>query len=336
MNRFSRTASVVLIAGVFLSMAVAVLTIVKQGKAYDRKAPVWRILFSKQKAADKPGIVVLNVYGPIEISSGRSPFGGGSAAGSDSLVERLDAVGREKNIKAVVLRINSPGGTIGSVQEIYQKLRELRKGGLKIVASMADMAASGGYYIACAADRIVANPGTLTGSVGVIMADLNVSGLMERYGVRYTVIKSGSHKDIFSGFRPMKPQERAILQSMIDDSFRQFRDVVVASRKLGPRDAALISDGRVFTGRQAQKIGLVDDLGSLESAVRIAGKLCGLGEDPVVYEDTVSPWEEFFGGISSMFRGAPRGWQDLPGLQGLQGLPGRGMTGPSLRYQYVP
>jgi len=339
MNDFNRIASIILISAIGLSLAVGLVSIVKQGGSRARNVSELKSLISRYKTVDKPGVAIIDVYGPIEITSGRSAFGGGGGTGSDGLVKRLDKLSENKNIKALVLRVNSPGGTIASVQEIYRKLQELRGNGMKVVVSMADIAASGGYYIACASDKILANPGTLTGSVGVIMFDLNLSGLMEKYGVRYTVIKSGSHKDIMSSFRSMTSSERNILQSIINNSFRQFRDVVVRDRRLNSGSAALISDGRVFTGEQAKKIGLVDELGGLEDAVSLAGKLAGLGESPAVYEDQPAPWDAFFEGLSSMFRGrGPNAASDPNGLNGMNGLAAlNGMaTGLLLRYQYMP
>jgi len=166
-------------------------------------------------------------------------------------------------------------------QEIYEEVRKAvaKK---KVVVSMGSVAASGGYYIASPATRIVANPGTLTGSIGVIMEIPNIEGLMNKLGVKTEVIKSGSHKDIASIFRSMKKEEREILQNVLDNVHEQFIKAVADGRKMLFEDVKKIADGRVFTGEQALKVGLVDELGNLEDAVKTAAKISGIKGEPVV------------------------------------------------------
>jgi protease IV len=197
-----------------------------------------------------------------------------------TLDEMKDYV-KDSSIKAIVLRIDSPGGAVAPSQEIYEEVRKAiaKK---KIVVSMGSVAASGGYYIASPATRIIANPGTLTGSIGVIMEIPNVEGLMNKIGVKTEVIKSGRHKDMASVFRGIKKEEKEILQSVLDNVHEQFIMAVAEGRKMLHDDVARIADGRVFTGEQALKIGLVDELGNLEDAVKIAAKLSGVKGEPEV------------------------------------------------------
>jgi protease-4 len=198
----------------------------------------------------------------------------------DTLDELKDYV-RDSSIKAIVLRIDSPGGAVAPSQEIYEEVRKAiaKK---KIVVSMGSVAASGGYYIASPATKIIANPGTLTGSIGVIMEIPNMEGLMSKIGVKTEVIKSGQHKDMASVFRGIKKEEREILQNVLDNVHEQFIEAVADGRRMVRGDVKKIADGRIFTGEQALKIGLVDALGNLEDAEKTAAQLAGIKGEPVV------------------------------------------------------
>ena len=198
----------------------------------------------------------------------------------ETLDEVKDYV-KDSTIKAIVLRIDSPGGAVAPSQEIYEEVRKAvaKK---KIVVSMGSVAASGGYYVASPATRIVANPGTLTGSIGVIMEIPNLEGLMTKIGVKTEVIKSGRHKDIASVFRGIKKEDREILQDVLDNVHEQFIAAVAEGRKMVPDDVKKLADGRIFTGEQALKVGLVDELGNIEDAIRTAARLSGIKGEPVV------------------------------------------------------
>ncbi|MBI2875660.1 MAG: signal peptide peptidase SppA [Candidatus Tectomicrobia bacterium] len=206
----------------------------------------------------------------------------GVISDAEETVEQLRKFGENKSIRSIVLRIDSPGGGVVPSQEIYQKVQELRQQGKKIVASMGSTAASGGYYIACASDKIMANPGTITGSIGVIMAMANVEDLMKKVGYRSVVIKSGEHKDIGSPFRAISPQERRFLQGVLDDVHRQFVEAVARGRRMQLESVKKLADGRIFTGQQAKENGLVDELGSLSDAVSLAGRLGGIAGKPEI------------------------------------------------------
>lgn len=179
---------------------------------------------------------------------------------------RLRRALKDKHVKGVLLRIDSPGGTVATSQELYGCLRDFRRKGVPLVASLADLAASGGYYVASACDRIVAQPGSITGSIGVIINSFNLSALEGKLGIEPQVIKSGRFKDMGSPNRPMTSQERDILQALIQDSYTQFVDAVAESRRLDREKLRLIADGRLYSGKQALALGLVDELGGYEAA----------------------------------------------------------------------
>lgn len=204
---------------------------------------------------------------------------------SRDTIEELRKFRDNPSIKAIVLRIDSPGGGVVASQEIHSEVLKTRADGkAKVVTSMGNLAASGGYYIAAATDRIVANPGTLTGSIGVIMELANVQGLMEKVGVQSVVIKSGKHKDLASPFRTMSVEDRALLQGVLDDVHDQFIQAVAAGRAMKVEQVRDLADGRVFTGRQARTAQLVDELGDLQDAITLAGKMVGIAGEPRVVE----------------------------------------------------
>jgi len=200
-----------------------------------------------------------------------------------SIIEALEKHAQDDTVRAVVLRINSPGGTVVAAQEVFAAITRLREETNKaVVASMADVGASGGYYIACAADRIYANPGTITGSIGVIMEFPNVKELFAKIGVGATTIKSGEFKDTGSALRDMTSREREVLQELIDDVYGQFVQAVGMGRGMTPDAVREIADGRIFTGRQAHDLGLIDELGDLTSAIEAAAELGGIEGEPSV------------------------------------------------------
>ena len=207
----------------------------------------------------------------------------GAITTSEKIIEQIDNFKEDSSVKAIVLRVNSPGGGVSPSQEIYDEVKAAAA--VKpVVVSMGSVAASGGYYIAVPAHRILANPGTITGSIGVIMQFTNFEELLDKVGLKSQVVKSGLHKDIGSPVRPMSTADREILQSLIDDVYAQFVQAVAESRKMDPDAVRQLADGRIFTGRQALKAGLVDELGSYRDAIRVAAELAGIeGKPKVVY-----------------------------------------------------
>ncbi len=203
---------------------------------------------------------------------------------TEDIVRTLSEYRDDPAIRAVVLRINSPGGVVAPTQEIATAVRRLREAKKPVVASLGSVAASGGYYVAVAADRIYASPGTLTGSIGVVMQLANVEGLLKKVGVEYVVVKAGAYKDVGNFARPMTPEERRILQSLLDDVYDQFIGAVAEGRGLDPQTVRSFAEGRIYSGRQAQGLKMVDDLGGLDDAIDAAAKMAGLpGKPKVVY-----------------------------------------------------
>ncbi|HIC91475.1 MAG TPA: signal peptide peptidase SppA [Syntrophaceae bacterium] len=208
---------------------------------------------------------------------------------SRSAIDRIIKFKKDKTVKAIVLRIETPGGAVGPSQEIYQ---EVRKTGQvkKVVASMGSVAASGGYYIASAAHKIFANPGTITGSIGVVAEFSNIEELLKKIGLKTVIIKSGDFKDIGSPLREMTSEERELIKGLIDGVHKQFIRAVAEGRNL-PIDAVeRIADGRILTGEQAKELGLIDQLGNLQDAITLASKLAGIkGEPQVIYSEKKRP-----------------------------------------------
>ncbi|MBD2104503.1 signal peptide peptidase SppA [Leptolyngbya sp. FACHB-261] len=194
----------------------------------------------------------------------------------------------ERKFPALVLRIDSPGGTVGDSQEIYTAFKKLRDK-VKIVASFGNISASGGVYIGMGAPHIIANPGTITGSIGVILRGNNIERLLDRVGVSFKVIKSGPYKDILAFDRELTEPEKNILQDLIDVSYRQFVRTVAEARNLTEDAVRAFADGRIFTGEQALDLGVVDRLGTEEDARRWAAELAGLDPEKAKFVDLRSP-----------------------------------------------
>lgn len=230
----------------------------------------------------KEKVALVNVEGPI--------------LQAKHTVDEIKDYVKDKSIKAIVLRVDSPGGGVVPSQEIYEEVRKAAAQ-KKVIVSMGSVAASGGYYISAPASRIIANPGTITGSIGVIMEVPNIKGLMDKIGVKTEVIKSGKHKDIASVFREMGSEEKEIIQGVMNDVHEQFIKAVSDGRRIPIEDVRKIADGRIFSGNQAAKIGLVDEIGDLEYAIKAAAKMAGIkGEPDVVTKKEKSPLLELLNG----------------------------------------
>lgn len=222
---------------------------------------------------DRDGVVSGEAVGLVEVK--------GVIVDGQETVRQLREMKKDERVKAVVLRVESPGGVVGPSQEIYAEVKKLARE-KKVVVSMGSVAASGGYYVAAPATVIFANPGTMTGSIGVLMKFSNVEGLMDKVGMKAFTIKSGRFKDAGSPVRPMSPEERAILQGVIDNTHAQFVAAVAEGRKLPVGQVRRIADGRILTGEQALSLKLIDKLGSQQDAVEEAGRLGGIEGEPEI------------------------------------------------------
>jgi len=240
-------------------------------------------------------VALVHITGVISSGTGGDGLFSGGGAGAERVVKQLERARKDDDVKAIVLRINSPGGSAAGSQEVYEEIVRIRKGGKIVVASMGDVAASGGYYVASAANKIYANGSTITGSIGVITETSDMSQLFKKIGIDFEVIKSGKHKDMGSGLRKLTPEERQIFQAMIDDVFKQFITAVSQGRRMPESDVRKIADGRIFTGRQAKKIGLVDAIGGLRDATLGAAREAGIAGEPKVVEYDKTFFDTFFG-----------------------------------------
>lgn len=255
-------------------------------------------LSSPKKNTTGEGIAWIKVRGVIAEEDNQSPFS--RPSGASYISKRVREAAQDKNVKAIVLDINSPGGTVASVQDIYGEILSAKEKGKKVVALFRDVAASGAFYIAMAADQIVAEPGTITGSVGVIMQAGNVVGLFDKLGIQVTPITSGKYKDIGSAYRPMTDAEKALLQDMVNDTYTQFFAAVKAGRpNVKPEDLTEYTDGRVFTGQRAYNLGFIDKLGGEETARLLAGELAGL-KDPQIVSQKNEGLRELIFSLGSM------------------------------------
>jgi len=231
------------------------------------------------------GIAVISISGIISFNR-ESNVLGIIKFGARDIIELLKKAEKSDAVKGVVLRLNSPGGTMGASQEIYEAVKRVKKAKKIIVVSMGDMAASGAYYISSIADIIVANPGTITGSIGVYIGNLNFTRLLEKIGIKMNMIKSDKHKDILSPYRDLSGEELKILNDTIKKVFKQFYNVVVTNRndRLNEEHYDKIFDGRFFSGEEALEYGVVDKLGGLETAIETAGELAGIKGPPGIID----------------------------------------------------
>ncbi|HWI68775.1 MAG TPA: signal peptide peptidase SppA, partial [Nitrospiraceae bacterium] len=246
--------------------------------------------------------------------------------------EELTRASKDDKIKAVVVRINSPGGTVTASDILYHELREFKaKKKVPVIASMMDVAASGGYYLAMATDNIFVHPSTVTGSIGVIMLTVNARGLLEKVGVEASAITSGPRKDMGSPFRVMTAEERGIFQSVIDSFYQRFLAVVQEGRpNLSAEQVKKLADGRIYSGDQAKAAGLIDEIGYLDDAIQLAKKKAGLTEARIV---TYGRRGEYQNNIYSRLFGTSSGITGLANLDLLSMV--RGGT-PQFMYLWMP
>lgn len=274
-------------------------------------------------------IAVLEVNGAIQDTGDVTSFFQSPGYNHSAFMENLEHVKEDKDVKGIILKVNSPGGGVVESAEIHDKLVEISEETKKpIYVSMGSMAASGGYYISAPADKIYASPETLTGSLGVIMQGVNYAGLAEKYGVEFVTIKSGEFKDIMSPSREMTEEEKNILQTMINNSYEGFVDVIASGRGLSEEEVRTIADGRIYDGRQAKEIGLIDDFGYFEDVTEAMKK-----NEKLAGAQVVSYSENFgFGSLFSMAASKMVGKDlEMTGLMKLLSQP----NSPRLMYMYA-
>ncbi|MCZ6776711.1 MAG: signal peptide peptidase SppA [Ignavibacteria bacterium] len=238
----------------------------------------------------------------------------GIITSAEDIVRQFKKYREDQSIKAVLLRIDSPGGSAVASQEMYEEVKKTRDSGKPVVVSMGSLAASGGYYVACGSSRLVANPGTLTGSIGVISEFLQLHEVLDKIGIDVKTIKSGKMKDAGSQTRKMTVEDQKYFQSLLDDVHDQFIEVVETERKLNHEDALALADGRVFTGKQALQYGLVDTLGTFEDAIIIAAELAGIDGEPAIVRERERRlwWESIFGDITKSVKEMKKDIFDRP------------------------
>lgn len=275
-----------LIAGLIALHALALMAAVFLVLRSKGEGPQGQGVSGKSLLNMKPKDTVgwVSIRGPIMSSESGKPW----ERGAEQWARRIEQLAETKGVKAIVLDINSPGGSVGAVQEIYMRIQRVKKEKkIPFVALFGDVSASGGYYLGAACDKIVAHPGTLTGSIGVIFNVSNMEGLFSKVGYKQDPIKSGKHKDIGSPARPMTLEERQILQTLIDDAYGQFVQAVADGRKMTVEQVKPLADGRIYSGNQAKELGLVDVLGDSLDATKLAAELGGIkDEKPRVRRDT--------------------------------------------------
>ena len=249
--------------------------------------------FAALAGLGKEAIGIIRIYGVISVQRPAGPFGL-RERGADYYVQRIKRLSENPRVKAIILRINSPGGSVGACQEIYDEVRRAKEEkGKKVIISMGDLAASGGYYISAGADYILANPGTITGSIGVIVGNINFQELMDRWGIKMNIIKSGKYKDTLSSWREMTEEEREHLQKLVDKVYLQFINAVAEGREMDLDEVKGIADGRIFSGEEALELGLVDRLGGFQEAIRVAVEKAGIKGKPTLIDEEKLPWGRF-------------------------------------------
>ncbi|MBI3298825.1 MAG: signal peptide peptidase SppA [Elusimicrobia bacterium] len=326
-TRRPRRAALKALIGLYaLSLAAAGVLLLRPAKdAVKSEKPSIRLPKGLLSGAKKDYVGVVEIHGAIMSSDGG---GGWSSRGGSGWARKLERLAKKSEVKAIVLSIDSPGGSVGSVQELHSLLLRLRSEHKKpIVAQLGDVAASGGYYLAVACDRIVAHPGTLVGSIGVIFNMTNVEGLMGKLGVKTSPIKSGKMKDIGSMSRAMTEEERALMQGLIDNAYGQFLGAVAEGRGKSPEAMRPHADGRIFTGEQAHKLGLIDELGDSWAAVQLAAKLAKMEGKPEVLKEN-----ETFSGIIELLE-SRLAFMRGPDLGFLSEM---GVFSPGLEYRWRP
>lgn len=277
----------VYITGIILCVLL-VLAIVSVAMQMDKRG----VFCSTEKK-----IALITVDGPIVGGDEQGAVFGATTATSGTLMRQIREATADEQVGAILLRLDSPGGSAAATQEVARELQRAKDKHIPIIVSMGDTAASGAYWLATYGDKIFANPSTITGSIGVYMSYYDVQGLSKKIGVHEEKIKSGMHKDIFSPFRDMTPEERQITQQMVNDMYNQFVMVVAKGRHMDPAVVKPLADGRIYTGTQAKALGLIDELGNYYDALNYTKKKLHISDDDcIVTYDDMENWKQWVHG----------------------------------------
>ncbi len=279
-----------------IALALIVICLVASLGNWLGGVPLQRPEPSTQGSGGTADVALIPIAGVITFAGESSPLGSGTTAGAQAIMRAVRRAERD-GVKAILLNINSPGGSAAASQAIYEELMRVRQQGkVKIVATMADAAASGGYYIAAAADHIVANPSTITGSIGVIVQVQNLTDLFKKIGVQTITIKSGKFKDIASAYRPITPGETDLLKTFVNTSYQQFFEAILQGRgdKITRDELVQVADGRIVIGAAALDAKLVDSLGNYYDAVEKVKELVELKTEPVIRNYLTPDWRASF------------------------------------------
>ncbi|MDQ4142960.1 MAG: signal peptide peptidase SppA [Actinomycetota bacterium] len=291
-------------------------------RAFEGQEARWKERTIAGRGIDK--VAVIEIQGEIVSSAGGLPAGLTSATAAEDLTSQLRQARNDDAVRGVVLRLNTPGGSVVASDEVLAELREVRRSGKPIVAYLGEMAASGGYFVATGADRIIANPSSLTGSIGAIMVLFNLEEAAGKLGVEPVIVKAGRYKDIGSPFRDMGPSERRILQRLIDGAYRRFVSVVARGRGLSLAKVRSIADGRIISGGEARDLRLVDSLGVFDDALDAVQRLAGLEDARVVEYREQQSFVDLLIGMRTRVNPVEEVQRSL------------GATGPALKYLYTP
>lgn len=249
-----------------------------------------------QGASSGPAIGLIDVTGPI-VTEGGGAFATTASAVADDIINAIETTAADDDVRVILMRVNSPGGSVVASDRIHHALEQVEQ---PLVVLMGETAASGGYYISAGAEHIIANPNTFTGSIGVILQAPNVEELADRFGYKQVIFKSGDNKDLLNPYRAVSEEEASILQSVIDEAYENFLQVILAGRDLSEDELRTLADGRIYTGEQALDVGLIDSVGYEEDAIAVAAELGGIqvaeGTEPrVIQHRRASGFEDFFG-----------------------------------------
>jgi protease IV len=279
-----RWVGAIVIAFVFLTSAACIGAIVLIG-------------VTQTDAPSGDHVAVIEIHGQFAARDSGGLFSGESPS-AERIIEQLETIREDGNAQAVLLDIDSPGSTAIAAEQIHTELMRVKDAGIPIISYFGSSATSGAYYIAAPSEVIVANPGTVTGSIGVITQVPNMEELFEKIGIEMQIIATGEYKDMMQPARPLRDDEIDLIQELQNETYEEFIDVISSGRDMSESEVRELADGRVFSGRQAVENGLVDELGDLREAIRIAGEVSGLGDDPTLRDYSPSPpgiWDVFMG-----------------------------------------